>query len=82
MRNNFSSYIDINDKYMSLFFDTLAKAQITAGHIAGLLEGLMANINMIITVYKRKGVDANGNLCKEFIKKKTFPILYYLTFNI
>lgn len=77
MRNNFSSYIDINDKYMSLFFDTLAKAQITAGHIAGLLEGLKANINMIITVYKRKGVDANGNLCKEFIKKKKL-FLYYI----
>lgn len=69
-------YIDIADKYVSLFFKTISKAQVTAGHIAGLLVGLKANIHVIITFYKRKGIDAKGNLGKQL------SIKYYFVYNL
>lgn len=53
---------------MALFFKTIDKAKITAGHIAGLLEGLKMDINMIITYYKRAGTDSKGNLGTLFLE--------------
>lgn len=59
---NYFFRIDIEDKYVHLFFHTIAKAKVTAGHIAGLIEGLKMNVNMIITYYKRTGTTSKGNL--------------------